>query len=146
MPLARINERETITLTNFSFADGEVNLVHPRHIPYQTFAKLLYTSEGLEEYLEFCVTEGVTSPEDFVFLIEMMPSEAIEFQDRIAEYVVEDVDAAPGGDSAPKRLSDAEEAVLAKFTESMGLLPDSADPFAPEEDGDDGEGDGLASV
>lgn len=147
MPLVRINERETITLTNFSFADGEVRLVHPRDIPYQTFTSLLYTTEGLEEYLSFCVSEGVTAPEDYVFLTRVSTLEAVELQDKLTDYIIDsEIDMAPGGDSAPGRLSDAEEAILAKFAESMGLLPDAADPFVTEENGEDGEDDGLASA
>lgn len=145
MPLARIKERETITLTNYSYADGEVTLVHPKDIPLQTLDNLLYTPAGLEEYAEFSVCKGVTSPEDFVLLMEMSSAVAREFSHKLQPYLKDDgIDTSPGGDIAPKELSAENEAILAEFTKKMGILPDAIDPFASDED--EGGDDGLASV
>ncbi|GAA1871891.1 hypothetical protein [Brevibacterium marinum] len=58
MPLVRTRERDTITLTNFSFAEGGITLIHPLDAPHQTLSNLLNTTEGLEEYVEFSVSEG----------------------------------------------------------------------------------------
>lgn len=145
MPLARIKDRETITLTNFSFADSEVTLVHPKDIPFQTLDNMLYTPAGLEEYAEFSVCEGATSPEDFVLLMEMSSAEAHEFSHKLQPYLKDGgIDTSPGGDIAPKELSPEDEAILAEFTKKMGILPDAIDPFASGED--EGGDDGLASV
>lgn len=148
MPLFRTKDRDTITLTNFSFADGEVTLIHPKHIPYQLFQHLLCSTDGIQEYLEFCVGEGVTSPEDYILLMEITPPEFTELQGMIAEFVVDDdIDLSPGGDIAPKGLSAADEAILAEFAKTMGLLPDADDPHTPINDEEEDEGDdGLASV
>lgn len=148
MSLVRTKDRETITLTNFTFAEGEVTLIHPQDIPYQTYSNLLYNIAGLEEYVEFSLSEGVTSPEDFVFLMELTTAEAAEFQARLGEYLgPRGADLSPGGDSAPKLLSPADEQALSDFVKSMGGMPDAVDPFDSDEDSDEDEGDdGLASI
>lgn len=147
MPLVRTKERETITLTNFSFAEGEITLVHPLDSPYQTLSNLLSITEGLEEYVEFSVSEGVTSLEDFVFLMQMSTPEAFEFARKLDPYIKDEHSAAAvaGGDSSPQILSDADEAILAEFVKGMSGIPDAADPFVSDDEDEDGD-DGLASV
>ncbi|MGO2860639.1 MAG: hypothetical protein ACTIC1_05745 [Brevibacterium sp.] len=141
----RTKDRETITLTNFSFAEGEVTLVHPLNVPFQTLEKLLNTTEGLEEYVEFSCSEGVTSPEDFVFLVEMATPEAFEFAGKLEPYLKRgsSTAATAGGDSAPQILSEADEAILAEFVQKMNATPDATDPFASDDEDEDGD-DGLA--
>ena len=145
MSLVRMRDRRTITLTNFTFADGEADLVHPADIPFLAYDRLLHTQEGLEEYFEFSFTEGVTSDQDFLFLSDITVSEAKEVGEKLREHLgLSESGADPGGDSDPLELSSAQEAEIAEFVRKMGLLPDAEDPLESDED-EDGD-DGLASV
>lgn len=141
MSLVRMRDRRTITLTNFTFADGEVDLVHPADLPFLAYDRLLRTQEGLEEYFEFSFTEGVTSDQDFLFLTDITVSEAKEVGEKLREHLgLSESGTDPGGDSDPLELSAAQEAELAEFVRKMGLLPDVKDPLESDqdEDGDDG--------
>lgn len=145
MSLVRMRDRRTITLTNFTFAEGEVDLVHPADIPFLAYDRLLHTQEGLKEYFEFSFAEGVTSDQDFLFLSDITVSEAKEVGEKLREHLgLTGVAHEPGGDSDPLELSAAQEAEIADFVRKMGLTPDAFDPFASDED-EDGD-DGLASV
>lgn len=146
MALVRMRDRRTITLTNFTFADGEVDLVHPADIPFLAYDRLLHTQEGLEEYFEFSFAEGVTSDQDYLFLSDITVSEAREVGEKLRAHLgLTEASLEPGGDSDPLELSAAQEAEIADFVREMGLTPDAFDPFDKGDEGEDGD-DGLASV
>lgn len=142
MGLQRRVPRQTITLGDFSFAEGEITLVHPVDAPHFIMRNMeMHGEVDLEEYFLFSISEGVLDPEDFSLLADLSTSEVVE----VATQLFGAPECTCGTDDSPINaetgLTEAEEALIADLAESLT-------PYTlTEEPGGDGEeGDGLASI
>lgn len=161
MPLERTSDREVITISNLSFAGGEVTLVHPASLPFPLYIDLSdsdclqHTARAISSYFAWSYSSGVTSLEDYLFLSEITNAELIELMDRIMDHV-DDGEPEPEVNLAGATgLTPQEEAEVAAFAQELaGLVgpPVAHEPFAApwlQTEGpvdDDEEGDGLVAV
>lgn len=149
MSLQRREPRRTVTLSGFSFADGEVTLIDPQDMPHGIMLEMNKKQDlDFEDYFIFCLTEGVLAPEDFTVLDELSSSEVLELYSKLipAKCPHHDHDDSPI--NTETGLTEAEEAEISDFIKGMGAWPTAADPWDSESDDDEGEeGDsGFAAV
>ena len=115
MALKRTKPRRTVTLGGFSFADGNVELVHPYDVPYSILIAFSTDETSLEQYFAFSHAEGVLDDDDLLFLLDMTAEETLELAEQIQDLLVGEP--TPGAKQIPTRdkLSDDEEKMVSEF-------------------------------
>ena len=129
MALKRTKPRRTVTLGGFSFADGNIELVHPYDVPYTILIAFSTDETSLEQYFAFSHAEGVLDDNDLLFLLDMTAEETLELAEQVQEILVGEP--TPGMKQIPMRdkLSDDEEKMVAEFNSLLqGLFTKSEEP------------------
>lgn len=139
MALKRTKPRRTVTLGGFSFADGNIELIHPYDVPYTILIAFSTDETSLEQYFAFSHTEGVLDDDDLLFLLDMTAEETLELAEQIQDLLVGEP--TPGMKPIPTRdkLSDDEEKMVSEFNSLLqGLFTKQeetpTDPLAEEID------------
>lgn len=137
MALKRTKPRRTVILGGFSFADGNIELIHPYDVPYTILIAFNTDETSLEQYFAFSHAEGVLDDDDLLFLMDLTAEETLELAVMIQNLLVEEP--TPGAKQIPTRdkLSDDEEQIVSEFNNLLqGLLTRNeeppADPLADE--------------
>lgn len=153
MALKRTKPRRTVTLGGFSFADGNIELIHPYDVPYAILVAFNTDETSLEQYFAFSNAEGVLDDDDLLFLLDMTAEEMLELAEQVQEFLVSEP--TPGVKQIPTRdkLSDDEEKMVSEFNSLLqGLFTKQeetpTDPVTEEIDrvlGEDEPGDGEES-
>lgn len=146
MALKRTKPRRTVTLGGFSFADGNIELVHPYDVPYSILIAFSTDETSLEQYFAFSHAEGTLDDDDLLFLLDMTAEETLELAEQIQDLLVSEP--TPGVKQIPTRdkLSDDEEKMVSEFNSLLqGLFTKQEeapkDPLAEEIDRVLGEDD-----
>lgn len=115
MALKRTKPRRTVTLGGFSFADGNIELVHPYDVPYSILIAFNTDETSLEQYFAFSHAEGVLGDDDLLFLLDMTAEETLELAEKVQEFLISEP--TPGAKPIPTRdkLSDDEEKMVSEF-------------------------------
>ena len=115
MALKRTKPRRTITMGGFSFADGNIELVHPYDVPYSILIAFSTDEASLEQYFAFSHAEGVLDDDDLLFLLDMTAEETLELAEKVQEFLISEP--TPGAKPIPTRdkLSDDEEKMVSEF-------------------------------
>lgn len=153
MALKRTKPRRTVTLGGFSFADGNIELIHPYDVPYAILVAFNTDETSLEQYFAFSNAEGVLDDDDLLFLLDMTAEEMLELAEQIQDLLIGEP--TPGARQIPTRdkLSDDEEKMVSEFNSLLqGLFTKQeetpTDPVTEEIDrvlGEDEPGDGEES-
>lgn len=131
MALKRTKPRRTVTLGGFSFADGNIELIHPYDVPYTILIAFNTDETSLEQYFAFSHAEGVLDDDDLLFLMDLTAEEALELAEQVQEIL--GGEPTPGAKQIPTRdkLSDNEEKMVSEFNNLLqGLLTKSDEPPA----------------
>lgn len=146
MALKRTKPRRTVTLGGFSFADGNIELIHPYDVPYTILIAFNTDETSLEQYFAFSHAEGTLDDDDLLFLLDMTAEETLELAEQIQDLLVSEP--TPGVKQIPTRdkLSDDEEKMVSEFNSLLqGLFTKQEetpkDPLAEEIDRVLGEDD-----
>ena len=129
MALKRTKPRRTVTLGGFSFADGNVELVHPYDVPYSILIAFNTDETSLEQYFAFSHAEGTLDDDDLLFLLDMTGEEMLELAEQIQELLIGEP--TPGARQIPTRdkLSDDEEKMVSEFNSLLqGLFTKREEP------------------
>lgn len=133
MALKRTKPRRTVTLGGFSFADGNIELIHPYDVPYTILIAFNTDETSLEQYFAFSHAEGVLDDDDLLFLLDMTAEETLELAEQIQELLFGEP--TPGVKQIPTRdkLSDDEEKMVSEFNSLLqGLFTKQEEtPTAP---------------
>ena len=153
MALKRTKPRRTITMGGFSFADGNIELIHPYDVPYTILIAFNTDETSLEQYFAFSNAEGVLDDDDLLFLLDMTAEETLELAEKVQEFLISEP--TPGAKPIPSRdeLSPDEENMISEFNNLLqGLLTNQEetpkDPLPEEIDrglGADDPGEGEES-
>ena len=128
MALKRTKPRRTVTLGGFSFADGNIELVHPYDVPYSILIAFNTDETSLEQYFAFSHAEGVLDDDDLLFLLDMTAEETLELAEQVQDLLVGEP--TPGVKPIPSRdeLSPDEENMISEFNNLLqGLLTNQAE-------------------
>lgn len=146
MALKRTKPRRTVTLGGFSFADGNVELVHPYDVPYSILIAFNTDETSLEQYFAFSHAEGTLDDDDLLFLLDMTGEEMLELAEQIQDLL--GGEPTPGAKQVPTRdkLSADEEKMVSEFNSLLqGLFTKQeetpTDPLSEEIDRVLGEDD-----
>ena len=153
MALKRTKPRRTVTLGGFSFADGNIELIHPYDVPYTILIAFNTDETSLEQYFAFSNAEGVLDDDDMLFLLDLTAEETLELAEKVQEFLISEP--TPGAKPIPSRdeLSPDEENMISEFNNLLqGLLTNQEetpkDPLTEEIDrvlGEDDPGEGEES-
>ena len=153
MALKRTKPRRTITMGGFSFADGNIELIHPYDVPYTILIAFNTDETSLEQYFAFSNAEGVLDDDDMLFLLDLTAEETLELAEKVQEFLISEP--TPGAKPIPSRdeLSPDEENMISEFNNLLqGLLTNQEeapkDPLTEEIDrvlGEDDPGEGEES-
>ena len=128
MALKRTKPRRTVTLGGFSFADGNVELVHPYDVPYSILIAFSTDETSLEQYFAFSNAEGVLDDDDMLFLLDLTAEETLELAEKVQEFLISEP--TPGAKPIPSRdvLSPDEEDMISEFNNLLqGLFTKQAE-------------------
>ena len=128
MALKRTKPRRTVTLGGFSFADGNVELVHPYDVPYSILIAFNTDETSLEQYFAFSHAEGTLDDDDLLFLLDLTAEEMLELAEKVQEFLISEP--TPGAKSIPSRdvLSPDEEDMISEFNNLLqGLFTKQAE-------------------
>lgn len=151
MTLVRTKDRDVITIGNFSFAAGEVELISVGSVPFSLLRCIQEEEHGVQEYFEYNLSMGMISEEDFTFIMSVTSEELIEVWGKITQATLREI----GSDAIDIDLRNAtgisleDEALVDRFADILNGMPTANPPEpseVPDEDEDRGEDDGLAAV
>ena len=128
MALKRTKPRRTITMGGFSFADGNIELIHPYDVPYTILIAFNTDETSLEQYFAFSNAEGVLDDDDLLFLLDLTAEETLELAEKVQEFLISEP--TPGAKPIPSRdeLSPDEENMISEFNNLLqGLFTKQAE-------------------
>ena len=128
MALKRTKPRRTITMGGFSFADGNIELVHPYDVPYTILIAFNTDETSLEQYFAFSHAEGTLDDDDLLFLLDLTAEETLELAEKVQEFLISEP--TPGAKPIPSRdeLSPDEENMISEFNNLLqGLFTKQAE-------------------